>query len=203
MFCLAPNEDHRISGRGPDTTTDDLTACRFDEMSLEHLTNPNRETLVEIGKLRIVAWEASGPRPKMAPQVGDIWTDIHDQHAHHWIVREQGCIVAAARMCVHIPVSDLPDHENYAIYRDIFYWPVASINRLVIHPRLRRIGLPKLFDRVRIISANRLGAKSLIASTERESRIRNLSDVGFKVVGEAPEPVLPGRQTVVLLKVIT
>jgi len=66
MFCLARNEDHRISDRGPDTATDNLTACRLDEMSLEHLTNPNRETLLEMGKLRIVAWEASGPRPRVA-----------------------------------------------------------------------------------------------------------------------------------------
>jgi hypothetical protein len=88
------------------------TPTRFNESSLVHLTNLDADTLAEVGRLRITAWEARGPRPKMAPKVGDTWIDSHDEHAHHWIVAEKGRIVAAARMCVHTSFGELPDNED-------------------------------------------------------------------------------------------
>lgn len=65
----------------------------YDEDSLVHLT------LATVGRLRIIAWEASGPRPKMAPKDGDTWIDSHDGHAHHWIVME-GIELWQLRGCV-------------------------------------------------------------------------------------------------------
>ena len=176
------------------------TSKLCDESCLLHLTQPDANTLLEVGRLRIIAWEASGPRPKMAPKVGDTWTDSHDDHAHHWIVREQGRIVAAARMCVHSAFSDLPDCEDLVACKDSFHFPVASINRLVIHPERRRNGLSRLFDLARLRLAEELGAKCVVGCTQPESRIQSLGELGFNAVGEAPKRVVPYAPTIVLLK---
>lgn len=174
----------------------------YDEGSLVHLSRPDADTLAEVGRLRIIAWEASGPRPKMAPKVGDAWIDSHDDHAHHWIVMEEGRIVAAARMCVHPVLSELPDYEDLVSFEDKFPLPVASMNRLVIHPECRRGGLPTLFDSARVSLAAKLGARSVVVCVHAEGRIRALGDSGFKVVGEAPERAVPQAPTIVFMKVL-
>jgi hypothetical protein len=180
-----------------------LKATRlYDEGSLVHLSRLDADTLAIVGRLRIIAWEASGPRPKMAPKVGDTWIDSHDDHAHHWIVMEEGRIVAAARMCVHSKLSELPDCEDLVSCEDKLFWPVASINRLVIHPECRRGGLAALFDAARIGLAVQLGAKSAVGCVHAEERMRGLGDLGFKVVGVAPDRAVPEAPTIVLMKVL-
>lgn len=171
--------------------------------ALGYLSTLDKSTLDEIGRLRIVAWEASGERPTMAPTFGDIWLDEHDEHAHHWILRQRGEILAAARMCVHESPEHVPDKEDYVNFYSLLRCPIASINRLVVHPRLRGNGLPKLFDKVRIRLASRLGVMTVIGSTSRASRVRDLEEIGFRVLGHAPVPRLPTCPNIVLLRIIT
>jgi hypothetical protein len=178
------------------------TLRRFSESSLVYLTHLDTDTLAEVGRLRIIAWEACGPRPKMAPKVGDMWIDSHDEHAHHWVVSEEGRIVAAARMCVHTSFCELPDYEDLADCESKFLRPVASINRLVVHPECCGNGLPNLFDSARLRLALELGAKSVIGCTHLKARIKSLGELGFKVIGEAPQRSVPQAPTIVLMTAI-
>jgi GNAT superfamily N-acetyltransferase len=163
----------------------------------------NAKTLAEVGRLRIVAWEASGPRPRLAPNTGDTWTDSHDEHAHHWIIREQDEIVAAARMCIHTSFNDLPDHDELSAVRGHkLLWPVASMNRLVVHPDYRRKGLSRLFDLARIDFAESSGAKSVVVTSHPQSRIRGLLELGFDAVGEFSERVVPSAPTIIFVKIL-
>lgn len=61
-------------------------------------------------------------------------------------------------MCVHSELIELPDCEDLVSCEDKLLWPVASMNRLVIHPECRRGGLPALFDSARVSLAAQLGA---------------------------------------------
>ena len=74
------------------------------------------ETLAEIGKLRILAWEAASERPSLAPPAGDSWIDSHDAHAEHWTGSEDRRLVAAARMCLHSDAEASPTAN---------FWPVS------------------------------------------------------------------------------
>jgi hypothetical protein len=172
------------------------------ESCLLHLTKPDVRFLAEIGRLRIIAWEASGPRPRMAPKVGDKWLDSHEGHAHHWAIQEQGRIVAAARMCLHTSLNDLPDYEDLIDCEHEFLWPVASINRLVIHPGCRHRGWSVHFDSARLILAQQLAARCVAACTHSEGRIRGLSDLGFVVIGQSLQRAVPLSATAVLMKVL-
>ena len=97
------------------------------------------ETLLrEIGRLRVAAWETETSR---AAEM-DIWLDEFDRSARHWVVFCEGMPVAAARLSVHASLAEVPDAESYA---DVFTQPppapIASLNRLVVHPSARGAGL--------------------------------------------------------------
>jgi GNAT superfamily N-acetyltransferase len=106
--------------------------------------------LETIGRLRIRAWDANGERPAHAPATGSIWLDHHDDTAEHYVVERDGIVVAAARVSLHDREGDLPDAEITAGYTERLKWPVASINRLVVAPEVRRHGLACALDVKRI-----------------------------------------------------
>jgi hypothetical protein len=172
----------------------------YSEHSLEHLTIPSAQVLNEISAVRRVAWEANGARPRFAPEGDGLWTDCHDEHAHHWVVKEGNHIIAAARLCVHATVDEFPDREYLSTCETNILWPAAGFNRLVVHPQYRRNGLPSLFDSVRLIFARGLAARCGVVCTGSESRIRNLQVAGFDVVCESPIRVVPYAASFVLTK---
>src|SRR5215831_11977530 len=94
----------------------------------EYLFRPDDAVLSEIGRLRITAWEADGARPSFAPKRGDVWIDSHDQHANHWVLRDGGFTIAAARMCIHPDVEAMPDRESLVSLDHSLRFPAASLN---------------------------------------------------------------------------
>ncbi len=149
------------------------------------ITCATPELLTAIGELRIAAWEASGERPSIAPAHGRMWTDDHDGHAAHWVLREGESIVAAARLCIHAAQGELPDQVSLEGIKLGIAPPVASLNRLVVSPGYRGVHLSLVFDRARLQYAREQGAKSAVALTHLPGRLRDLKSAGFEVVCES------------------
>ncbi len=140
--------------------------------------------LQQVGRLRILAWEADGELPSFAPKA-KVWLDEHDSHAVNWVVLCEGLPVAAARLCVHKRVCDLPDLASLAGYEDSFVTPIAAFTRLVVSPAFRGRGLSKELDGMRLAAAQESGCRSAVVVTHIPGRIRQLNACGFSNLGES------------------
>lgn len=107
-------------------------------------------------------------------------SDEHDAHAQHWAVFVEGRLVAAARMCVHEQLCDTPD--ALAFSQVILPSPIATINRLVVHPSARGLGLASKLDEYRINAARKAGARCVVG-TAAKARIPQLHRLGFELTG--------------------
>ncbi|WP_166146213.1 GNAT family N-acetyltransferase [Methylosinus sp. RM1] len=89
--------------------------------------------------------------------------DGHDGHAMHFLVRDGGGLVAAARLCIHRALADTPDRHLFppalmAEHRG----PYGSLNRLVVAPSHRNRHISLLLDDARIEMATRLGCRTML-----------------------------------------
>ncbi len=110
--------------------------------------------------LRIESWKSVGVlRDGSFP--ADVCEDEHDEHAMHWVVRDGGRLIAAARMCVHDDVRSLPDAGFFIGVGIDPPAPIASLNRLVVHPEYQRHGLSHTLDQIRIRQAREIGCRSI------------------------------------------
>jgi GNAT superfamily N-acetyltransferase len=132
--------------------------------------------------LRAEAWKGRGVR---CP--GDeTWQDGQDAHARHWIVREDGHLIAAARMCVHSSLEHVPDSHLYAALDGHARPPIASINRLVVAPTYRGRGLARVLTDARIVAARKAGCRSVVGNVldaTGPERLRCLIAMGFRPLG--------------------
>jgi len=146
----------------------------------------------EIGELRVIAWRTEkGIAPDIFSQ--RTWLDEYDEIALHWIMLKEKFLMASARISIHPELSEIPWADNTTVYDMSFLKsPVASINRLVVHPDFRGRGLTRYLDRIRIDTAKKMGVKTIIAEPVL-IRINSLIDLGFKYVGKLPATIeLPG-----------
>jgi len=131
-------------------------------------------------RLRYEVWSKEATlRPDVVAQ--GLITDWHDAHARHWAVFDGDSIVAAARMCVHGRQEETPDYPPFSRIR--LPAPVATINRLVVHPTARNHGLASKLDERRITAAREDGAKCVVGTAAR-SRIAPLERLGFRLIEE-------------------
>jgi GNAT superfamily N-acetyltransferase len=130
-------------------------------------------------------------RPKVREQ-GFI-TDEHDAHARHWAAFCGDEIVAAARMCIHHSQEDTPDGP--AFDRICLPVPVATLNRLVVLPSARNLGLGSRLCRDRIEAAKKEGAMCVVG-TCTDSRVASLEGFGFRTTGQHWTPIHAESQVV-------
>lgn len=140
--------------------------------------------LEEIGRLRILAWRANGELPSFAPHA-DTWLDEHDSHALNFAILFEDRPIAAARICVHLQVQDLPDLASLAGYEDLLLTPIAAFTRLVVSPAFRSRGLSEQLDLVRLAAARAGGCRSAVAVTHVPTRTLHLAKSGFRNLGES------------------
>jgi GNAT superfamily N-acetyltransferase len=138
--------------------------------------------LQQVGRLRILAWEADGELPSFAPRA-EVWIDEHDSHAVNWALLCEGLPVCAARMCVHERICDLPDFASLVGYEDSFVTPIAAFTRLVVSPAFRGRGLGKELDSIRLAAAYAVGCRSALGVTHIPARMRQLEACGFRNLG--------------------
>jgi predicted GNAT family N-acyltransferase len=138
--------------------------------------------LYEIIKLREAVWH-NEPSLADAKQLDPAaLRDDHDLHGHHWVITVEGAIVAAARVCIHEKTADLPYQDGFHhLIRDIPA-PIASLNRMVVRPFMRRQGLSRPLTEVRIAAARARGARSMIVEAA-PNRMPPLRDLGFVELG--------------------
>ena len=153
-------------------------------MELREFTSIDEHLLGRIGRLRVEAWETETSRASDMKS----WLDEFDRTARHWIVFCKGVPVAAARLSVHDNLEEVPDAESYAGgFDEPPEGPIASLNRLVVHPSARRAGLSKRLDLVRLAAAEEIGCRSAIVSTSSgPRRVKQLSAWGFALAGYGP-----------------
>jgi predicted GNAT family N-acyltransferase len=108
--------------------------------------------------------------------------DEHDLHGHHWFITVEGSIVAAARVCIHDTAKELPYQDGFHHLTRDLPTPIASLNRMVVRPFMRRQGLSRPLTEVRIAAARSRGAKSVIVEAA-PNRMPPLSDLGFVELG--------------------
>jgi hypothetical protein len=60
--------------------------------------NLTTEVLIQIGRLRLLAWDASGERLFQARTAREVWLDDHDQHTARFIIENDERLTAAARL---------------------------------------------------------------------------------------------------------
>lgn len=139
--------------------------------------------LEDIYRLRVDVWRAAGEDVPGASTDGR-WRDAHDAHARHVAFVEDGRPIAAGRFCVHRSLAEVPDAETYASLRAELAAPVASLNRLVVHPSAQGRGLSTDLDLWRIVAAASAGCRTVIACAGK-GRDRSLLRRGFRPLGAA------------------
>jgi GNAT superfamily N-acetyltransferase len=138
--------------------------------------------LEQIGELRVRAWLTE------TPQAAEMttWLEQFDKSSRHWVFLRNGAPVAAARLSIHASIVEAPDSEAFEdTTSDQFPAPIASFNRLVVHPSVRGLGLSKQLDLVRLATAEALGCRcAALATASFERRLRQLKRFGFLVTGQ-------------------
>lgn len=145
-----------------------------------HVSDP--ATLLQVQELRHLAWSSGGETPEFIAKQ-DILRDEHDVHGVHWIVKDRGSVIAAARLCIHRTLVCSPDPEALVGYEDVLRYPLASLTRLVVHPQFRGQGLASMLDEARIHYALIHHARSIVSIVEIEARMKKLERIGFCRLG--------------------
>jgi hypothetical protein len=127
-------------------------------------------------RLRYQVWKDEGV--ELSSDGRTIIADEHDDHGLHWGVFDGIRLVAAARLCLHHQMQEVPDAQMFQRVR--LPLPAASMNRLVVLNEYRGCGIGTMFDTLRIREAERLGARVVIvAPIDIEPRRCKLSNLGF------------------------
>ena len=139
--------------------------------------------LAQVFRLRVAAWRARMPA---FPDL-ERWVDDFDAVGRHWVVVEDGAVIAAARLTIHGRLAEVPNAEIYrGVLPDDMPGPLGVFNRLVVAPDHAGRRLSQALDRVRVEAARRAGCRVLIGETFAGlSRINQLEAAGFEVVGDA------------------
>lgn len=106
--------------------------------------------------------------------------DTHDEHARHWAAFCGNQMVAAARMCIHADQRESPDAAAFG--QICLPVPIATINRLVVHPSARNLGMASKLCECRVEAARKDGARCVVG-TPIGARIASLEKLGFRLAG--------------------
>ena len=138
--------------------------------------------LAKIHELRQSVWQSE-------PELFDYYKvdpstlrDDHDGHGYHWIITVKGSVVAAARLCIHADAGELPYQQGFSHLITDIPRPIASLNRMVVHPSMRRQGVTRPLTEARIAAARAKGARSMIVEAV-PNRLQPLLDLGFTELG--------------------
>ena len=115
----------------------------------------------------------------------NMYTDIHDNHALHWAIISEDRVLGAARMCIHDTLSSIPRAQAFMHSNVPIPSPIASFNRLVIHPDARGQKLTKRFDQVRVEEAKQRNCQSVVVGMSEFTppyRVNSLKKIGFQAV---------------------
>ena len=149
-------------------------------MDIEVREITGTQHVCETFRLRFEVWNAETPLRAHVREIGLI-TDEHDVHSRHWAAFLDCQLVAAARMCIHGTQDETPDGPAFDGMS--LPPPVATLNRLIVHPSARSRGLATSLDKCRIAAA-RAGGAMCVVGTFPPSRVAGLERNGFRLLGQ-------------------
>ena len=135
-----------------------------------------------IGNLRYKVWKGRGVSMKNIKEE-NLWLEALDNYAYLINIYAGKQLIASARMSMHAGVESLPDK---ALYLNLDYdipGPMASFNRLVVHPDFRGQGLSRFLVARRLNRAFMTGAQSIVLDCP-ENRLGSCRRLGFENMGE-------------------
>ena len=112
------------------------------------------------------------------------WGEKMDQMSYLIGVYQENKIVGTGRLSLHHNLATLPDKELYVGLDKYFEPPIASLNRIVVHPDFRRLGIGRFMVVKRMREAIRQGAKSVACDCPAE-RATSMEKMGFNYVGRS------------------
>ncbi len=137
--------------------------------------------LNDVGALRFQEWSAKG-MDMSSSLVKGTWIEIDDYHSYLWGIYHRGKLVASARLSIHHCIDTLPESSLYLNFVDTITCPIASFNRLVVHPSHRGLKLSTFLIEERVQLAYQLGARSIVFDCP-ESRVNAMRKHGFHPLG--------------------
>lgn len=139
------------------------------------------ELLRQVLALRVLAWRSF---INIDSELHE-WTDNYDVTGRHWAIMDGDRVVAAGRLSIHERLGDVPDCEVYVpVLTMPLSHPIASMNRLVVHPEYRGRGLSDQLDEIRISTAESSGCTCVIGHTHAgDKRLAQLVRKGFQSLG--------------------
>jgi len=138
--------------------------CNF--RRLAPTQSPDDFSLLDsIFSLRAEAHKASGRVPPWINRKHELWNDEHDDHACHFVVESGKGLLAAARLCTHNCINNLPEGYFYQAVGVDPHPLIACMSRLVVHPDAQGQGLAKTLDLARLAEAKKLQCSSLVGYT--------------------------------------
>jgi hypothetical protein len=102
-------------------------------MEIELVDNLDYSVLTQIYRLRASVWHKTLPIKSSLFSDG-LWADEHDNHAIPWAVVSNNQVLAAARLCIHKTLEEIPNTNIFMDSEKLILPPIASMNCLVIHP---------------------------------------------------------------------
>lgn len=146
-----------------------------DDIAIRSITRADE--LETAFRLRTTVWRAKGVA---MTATNCLWTDEHDEHAHHVGAFRCGQLVASARLCAHDLLDDVPDAH---VYRDLSVTgPVVSMNRLVVESSARGLGLSRRLDDYRLALGRAWGTRIVVVNVLAVTgmpRVHSLERRGF------------------------
>jgi GNAT superfamily N-acetyltransferase len=149
----------------------------------ELLFRPPAEILKQVWLQRSMAWRARMPA---FPDIAE-WRDEYDDCSVHWVIVEEGRVIASALLAIRDRVEQLPQPELYRDMKITPSGPVASINRLVVDAACGEQGLSPRLHVARLAYADAAGVTIILAITfAGQRRVNSLEALGFVERGFAP-----------------
>ena len=145
----------------------------------------NKEELKEIYQLRVACYEATAYADKInAKQYPNGYQDSLDSSAHHFIVKHEGKILAASRLCLVENIQEIPFSELFSGIESLPTGPVWFFSRLAVRYEYRGKGLKNLLDQARISFLQKQPNKCPVLMIAKSWRISSLEKLGARVLGK-------------------
>lgn len=126
----------------------------------------------------------------------EVWSD-QDSKAMHFGVYHDQSLIACARLDLFPSLTECFYFDKVShLQVDQYQAPLASIARLAVRPKFRRLGVGTLLDKHRISVAAKAQCRSIWAVTSDRFWRNHLTKLGFSQLGRGLPPTSPSSTLV-------
>lgn len=151
------------------------------------------QELKEVERLRQQVWSLQLDQTVVASRFA---LDQYDQKAWHVVTYVDDKIVGSGRVILVDSANDVPDQCSFGTFVEQMKFPVAVMNRLVVHPDYQGMGLAREITNERIAFSRQYGANQVWVEIN-ETRVASMIKKGFSNMGESFDESIPGKWRVI------